>query len=46
MLPAQQQRTLYLLPPSASVAERLRVTWDQRECLLAVAAPPVAAPGH
>lgn len=30
------QRTLYLLPPSASVAERLRVTWDQKECLLAV----------
>jgi hypothetical protein len=34
-----RQRTLYLLPPSASVAERLRVTWEGKECLLAVVGP-------
>lgn len=32
-------QTLYLLPPSTSVAERLKVAWDQRECIFALSVP-------
>lgn len=32
-------RTLYLVPPSVSVAERLKVMWDGKECIFAVVMP-------
>lgn len=41
-LPAIEEsgpRTLYLVPPSVSVAERLKVVWDGKECIFAVVMP-------
>lgn len=32
-------RSLYLVPPSVSVAERLRVVWDHKECVFAMVMP-------
>jgi hypothetical protein len=37
--PAAGPRTLYLVPPSVSVAERLKVVWDHKECVFAVVMP-------
>ncbi len=37
--PVAGPRMLYLVPPSVSVAERLKVVWDHKECVFAVVMP-------